>query len=106
MADQLTTIGKTEIRKDAWQKAAGKALYPADIPVENLNYGVVVRSPHHYARILEINKTAALKVSGVLQILTAEDIPGEKIFGPLVPDQPQENRKDRISEAGAGSDYR
>ncbi|MEE8357183.1 MAG: xanthine dehydrogenase family protein molybdopterin-binding subunit [Anaerolineales bacterium] len=88
MADQSTTIGKTEIRKDAWQKAAGKALYTADIPVENLNYGVVVRSQHHYARILEINKTAALKVPGVLQILTAEDIPGEKIFGPLIPDQP------------------
>jgi len=88
MADQLTTIGKSEIRKDAWQKAAGKALYTADITVENLYYGVVVRSPHHYARILEINKTAALKIPGVHQILTAEDIPGEKIFGPLVPDQP------------------
>ena len=88
MTEILTTIGKAEIRKDAWQKAAGKALYAADIPADNLKYGVVFRSPHHYARILEIDTTNALKMPGVLQVLTAEDIPGDKIFGPLVPDQP------------------
>ena len=88
MTEILKTIGKAEIRKDAWQKAAGKALYTADIPVDNLKHGVVFRSPHHYARILEIDATSALKMPGVLQVLTAEDIPGDKIFGPLVPDQP------------------
>ena len=45
MTEILTTIGKAEIRKDAWQKAAGKALYTADIPADNLKYGVVFRSP-------------------------------------------------------------
>ncbi len=88
MTEILRTIGKAEIRKDAWQKAEGKALYTADIPADNLKYGVVFRSPHHYARILEIDTTSALKMPGVLQVLTAEDIPGDKIFGPLVPDQP------------------
>ncbi len=88
MPELLRTIGKANIRKDAWEKASGKALYTADIQVENLKYGVILRSPHHYARILEIDKTLALKMPGVLQILTMDDIPGEKVFGPLVPDQP------------------
>jgi len=80
MTEILRTIGKAEIRKDAWQKAAGKALFTADISVDNLKYCVVYRSPHHYARILGIDTTSALKMPGVLQILTAEDIPGDKIF--------------------------
>lgn len=88
MTEILKTIGKVEIRKDAWQKAAGKALYTADIPMDNLKHGVVFRSPYHYARILEIDTIAAMKMPGVLDVITAQDIPGDKIFGPLVPDQP------------------
>lgn len=88
MTDQYQTIGKTPIRKDAWDKAAGRALYTADIPVENLRWGSILRSPHHYARILEIDTSPALEIPGVLAILTAEDIPGAKIFGPLIQDQP------------------
>jgi CO/xanthine dehydrogenase Mo-binding subunit len=76
MTEILRTIGKAEIRKDAWQKAAGKALFTADIPVDNLKYGVVYRSPHHYARILEIDTTSALK----MPVWTA--CPGSTVSGP------------------------
>ncbi len=88
MTDQFRSVGKSMLRKDAWDKVAGKALYTADIPVEDVKIGRVLRSPHHYARILEINKEPALKVPGVLAVLTADDIPGDRVFGPLVPDQP------------------
>ncbi len=88
MTDNYQIIGRSEIRKDAWAKAAGKALYTADIPVENLNCGLIIRSPHHYARILEIDKSAAENLPGVVAVLTSEDIPGDKIFGPLIQDQP------------------
>ncbi|TFG47991.1 MAG: hypothetical protein E4H33_04965, partial [Anaerolineales bacterium] len=88
MIDQYRSIGKKEIRKDAWDKAAGKAMYTADIPALDLKVGLVVRSPHHYARIIEINKKPALEIPGVLAVLLSEDIPGEKVFGALVPDQP------------------
>jgi CO/xanthine dehydrogenase Mo-binding subunit len=88
MSETEKVIGKKKIRKDARDKAVGRALYTADIPMENLKYGYIVRSPHHHARILEIDKTQATKSEGVLAVLTAEDIPGNVVFGPLVQDQP------------------
>ena len=88
MTDQFRTVGKSLRRKDAWDKTTGKALYTADIPVENVRVGLIIRSPHHYARILEIDKERSLEVSGVLAVLTSDDIPGAKEFGPLIPDQP------------------
>lgn len=88
MADQYQAIGKTEIRKDAWAKASGKALYTADIPVEGLSCGLILRSPHHHAQILEIDTSTAKKMPGIQAVLTSLDIPGDKVFGPLVQDQP------------------
>lgn len=88
MTENLKTVGRTQIRKDAWDKAAGRAQYTGDIPVENICWGAVLRSSHHYARIVEIDTSQALEVPGVEAVLTAEDIPGAKIFGPLVQDQP------------------
>ena len=88
MPDETLTIGKSEIRKDAWKKVTGEAQYTADIPMEKLAHGVLVRSPHHFARILRIDNDEAQNFPGVLKIVTADDIPGDKIFGPLVQDQP------------------
>jgi CO/xanthine dehydrogenase Mo-binding subunit len=88
MTDKFLTVGKSLRRKDAWDKTTGKALYTADIPVENVRVGLLVRSPHHYARILEVDKNRSLEIPGVLAILTSDDIPGAKEFGPLIPDQP------------------
>jgi len=88
MADQFQTVGKSLRRKDAWDKAAGKALYTADIPIDNVRTGILIRSPYHYARILDIDKSNALDTPGVLAVLTSDDIPGAKEFGPLIPDQP------------------
>ncbi len=88
MTDQFHTVGKSLTRKDAWDKTTGKALYTADIPVENVRVGYLVRSPHHYARILEIDKERSLEIPGVLAVLSSDDIPGAKEFGPLIPDQP------------------
>ena len=56
MADETLTIGKSEHRKDAWDKVTGAAKYVADIPMDGYSHGAIVRSPHHYARIVNINK--------------------------------------------------
>jgi CO/xanthine dehydrogenase Mo-binding subunit len=85
---ETRTVGKAEPRKDAWEKVTGAAQYVADIPLPSLYHAVLVRSPHHHARISKIDKTAAQKAPGVVSVLTAEDIPGAKVFGPLIPDQP------------------
>ena len=88
MTDHFRSIGKSMLRKDGWDKTTGRALYTADIPVENLRIGMILRSPHHYARILEIDKKQSLEIPGVLAVLTSDDIPGSKVFGSLIPDQP------------------
>lgn len=82
------TIGKPEIRKDAWDKVTGAAQYVDDISQPDVSTGMLVRSPHHHARITRIDTTAAREVSGVRAILTAEDVPGQRTFGALIQDQP------------------
>ncbi len=88
MAEQYQVIGKAENRKDAWSKATGSALYTADIPVAGLSWGLIVRSPHHHARILKIDKSSAERMPGIKAILGSDDIPGAAVFGALVSDQP------------------
>jgi len=88
MTEKMLTVGKSEHRKDAWDKVTGAAKYVADVPLEGVVHGVVIRSPHHFARILNIDGQAAETFPGVLRVLTAVDIPGAKTFGALIPDQP------------------
>jgi CO/xanthine dehydrogenase Mo-binding subunit len=88
MVKKYSTLGKSEPRKDAREKVMGAARYVADIPLGPINHGTIVRSSHHHANITKICKKTALKVPGVLRVLTSEDIPGAKTFGPMVQDQP------------------
>ena len=88
MSAELKTVGKAELRKDAWDKVTGRAAYVDDLPREGVLIGAVVRSPHHHARIVAIETAAARDVPGVMAVLTANDVPGSKTFGPLVQDQP------------------
>ncbi|MBA4383929.1 MAG: hypothetical protein C0410_04280 [Anaerolinea sp.] len=87
MTVKTYVVGQPEIRKDAESKATGKAQYTADLKPEVAAYAVLVRSPHHHAEILSVDKTLALQQPGVKAVITAEDIPGLKTFG-LIPDQP------------------
>jgi CO/xanthine dehydrogenase Mo-binding subunit len=80
-------ISQPVLRKDAWEKVTGSARYADDRPFENPLHGGLVRSLHHHARILGINVAGAQQIPGVVKILTAQDVPGEKTFGPIVPDQ-------------------
>ncbi|MDR3573703.1 MAG: xanthine dehydrogenase family protein molybdopterin-binding subunit [Anaerolineaceae bacterium] len=88
MAVDLKVVGNSEPRKDAIKKTSGAAAYTADILLPDTRFGVLVRSPHHHARIVAIDTTAALARTGVAAVLTAQDVPGDKTFGSLVQDQP------------------
>lgn len=87
MTEEQTLIGASKTRKDAWEKVSGKTRYIADLPIDTL-VGLVKRSPHHHARVTGVDIREAEKVPGVVKVLTAEDVPGEKTFGPLIPDRP------------------
>ena len=88
MPIQPLTIGKPERRKDLLPKVTGFTRYTSDIAGPDAWTGLVLRSPHHHARLLGIDTARARCLPGVQAILTGADIPGSKTFGALVPDQP------------------
>ncbi len=88
MLTQNKSMSKTELQKNAWTKVTGAARYVNDIAFENLHYAVVLRSPHHHARIIKIDSRDVLAIDGVDAILTAKDIPGKLYYGELIEDRP------------------
>ena len=57
------------------QVVRGAARYTFDTTIEGLLHIKMLRSPHPHARIVAIDKTAALQVPGVHAVLTSEDAP-------------------------------
>jgi len=55
---------------------------------ENMLWGATLRSPHPYARIVSIDTSAALALSGVQCVITASDVPGKPTYGLISSDQP------------------
>ncbi len=52
----------------------GKGNYVDDIKLDGMLFGDFVRSPYAHARVKSIDTEAALKVKGVLAVLTAKDL--------------------------------
>ena len=81
-------VGENVRRPDAVLKVKGEFPYSSDLQVEGMLWGVTVRSPHPYARIVSIDVAEALASPGVRAVLTHEDVPGRKVYGLEIPDQP------------------
>lgn len=86
--DEYFIIGKKVARTDALDKVLGKALFTADYIPKEAIIVKVVRSTKPHALIKRIDYREALKIPGVIRILTASDIPGENEIGYALPDQP------------------
>ena len=74
-------IGTRPIRHDGVDKVTGRALYGADFQIAGLLQGRVLRSPHAHAKIKKIDVSAALKMPGVVAVVTSADFPdpGDRI---------------------------
>ena len=72
-------IGKNVPRWDAWAKVCGKASYTADIPVKNALHGKIVRATIAHGRVTAINIDEAMRVPGVIKVITPADLPRVKI---------------------------
>jgi xanthine dehydrogenase D subunit len=81
-------VGDSATRPDAVPKVRGDFVYSSDLQVEGMLWGTTVRSPHPYARIVSIDTADALASPGVRAVLTHEDVPGRKVYGLEIPDQP------------------
>ena len=82
-----TIIGKSERRVDALGKVTGAARFGADYNLSHQLYGKVLRSRYPHARILRLDVSKAKALDGVEAVLTARDIPGEKVIGIVVKNQ-------------------
>ncbi len=78
-----------EMKHDsAIKHVTGQSVYVNDIEMNHQLVGRVVYSPEAHARISLIDTKAALKLNGVVAILTYKDIPGANQMGPVVHDEP------------------
>ncbi len=70
-----TAFGRSLPAPAGPQVVQGTARYTLDTAMEGLLHIKLLRSPHPHARIISIDKTAALAVPGVHTVLTFEDAP-------------------------------
>ncbi|MBW1774160.1 MAG: molybdopterin-dependent oxidoreductase [Deltaproteobacteria bacterium] len=75
---ELDYVGKRILRKDGPDKVTGRARYTVDIKLPGMLVGRILRSPHPHAKILNIDISRALKLSGVKAIITSKDTFGVK----------------------------
>ncbi|MGW2154448.1 xanthine dehydrogenase family protein molybdopterin-binding subunit [Nonomuraea sp. NPDC001699] len=81
-------VGTSARRPDAALKVTGEFAYSSDLWLDGMVWGVTLRSPHPSAWIRSIDVGPALRIPGVLAVLTHEDVPGEKFYGLDHKDQP------------------
>jgi xanthine dehydrogenase molybdenum-binding subunit len=81
-------IGQSPSRYLGTEQALGEKPFVDDMRFPGMLHGAPVLSRHPRARILSIDVAAALAMPGVVRILTADDVPGERGTGLAVPDLP------------------
>lgn len=81
-------IGKDMPRIDSLDKVLGRPIFAGDMMMEGMLYATILRSTRPHARIRRIDSEAALRLEGVVKIITVRDVPGENIFGIIKKDQP------------------
>lgn len=73
-----SVIGTRPIRPDGVDKVTGRAEYGADVKLEGVLYGAVLRSPHAHARITRLDVSKAAALPGVKAIATHDDFPKQE----------------------------
>jgi xanthine dehydrogenase D subunit len=81
-------VGDSAVRPDGILKVTGEFAYASDLWMDDMLWGVTLRSPHPYARIRSIDLGPALATPGVYAVLTADDVPGRNRVGLEHEDQP------------------
>src|SRR3954465_3065914 len=72
-------IGASVVRKEDRRFITGKGRYVDDIKVMGMTHAHFVRSPHAHARIKSLDTAEAMKMPGVVGVLTRQQIVDDKI---------------------------
>ncbi len=102
------TFGQRTPRLEDRDLLSGKGRFVGDIHLDGMLHAVFVRSPHAHAKILSIDTTNALAISGVHAVLTRDDI--RKLFvtdrlAVALPDRTYRQQRDRLILAGDETVY-
>ncbi|MEM7508294.1 MAG: molybdopterin cofactor-binding domain-containing protein, partial [Pseudomonadota bacterium] len=73
--DDLNEIGQPVIRQDILGHVTGRTPFYDDHLFDGLLHMRCVRSPHHHARIVALDTSAAERMEGVVRIIRSEDVP-------------------------------
>ncbi len=87
-ADLFRGVGAPAPRYRGHAYALGEAPFVADMKVDGMLHGAVVLSEHPRARVRDIDTASAAASPGVVRVLTAADVPGERMVGLVVNDWP------------------
>lgn len=77
---QGSILGISYPKVDAADKVTGQAKYTADLRMDRMLHGKILRSHHPHANILSINTEKAERLPGVKAVLTWKDAP-DLVFG-------------------------
>ncbi|XP_068446385.1 aldehyde oxidase 1-like [Clinocottus analis] len=73
-------VGRPTMHRSALSQATGEAVYCDDIPtIDGELFLVLVTSSRAHAKITRLDVSEALRLPGVVDIITAKDIPGKKV---------------------------
>ena len=81
-------VGTSPVRPDGKGKVTGEFAYGSDLWMDDMIWGVTLRSPHPHARIKSIAIGEALATAGIYAVLLSDDVPGENAYGLDHADQP------------------
>ena len=81
-------IGSTQARPDSFPKVTGRAIFTDDLAFASMLHGRALRAGVPHATLRRLDVSEAQRLPGVLAVLAAEDIPGERRHGIVVRDWP------------------
>ncbi len=96
-------IGQPVPRTEDARLLTGLGQFTDDFSFPGQTYAAMVRSPHAHARILRIDKDAALRMPGVLGVFTGADCVADKL-GPIPHDPLPKTRYDMKLHGPNGSE--
>ena len=68
-------VGKAVPRLEGAEKVSGKTLYAADVEIPNALWAKILRSPLPHARVLKVDSSKAMQLTGVRAVISGADIP-------------------------------
>ena len=81
-------VGTRHPKYTAREAALGERVFVADMREPGMLHGALRFSDHPRARVLGIDVTEAVAMPGVVKVLTARDIPGQRLVGTIIRDWP------------------